>query len=89
MEGATSNDLLYLGAEQQLVHFPGERILTRNNHGTGCTLSSAITAGIAKGLDLTEAVGQGKVYVSAAIRAGADYRIGKGHGPVHHFHAHF
>ena len=85
MEGATSNDLLYLGAEQQLVHFPGERILTRNNHGTGCTLSSAITAGIAKGLDLTEAVGQGKVYVSAAIRAGADYRIGKGHGPVHHF----
>ncbi|MDO5675800.1 MAG: bifunctional hydroxymethylpyrimidine kinase/phosphomethylpyrimidine kinase [bacterium] len=89
MKGTGSDDLLYLGAEQRLVRFPGERIHTRNNHGTGCTLSSAIAAGIAKGLDLAEAVGQAKTYISAAIRAGADYRIGQGHGPVHHFHAYF
>lgn len=89
MEGTESDDLLYLGAEQRLHRFSGERIPTRNNHGTGCTLSSAIAAGIAKGLDLVEAVGQAKTYISAAIRAGADYRIGQGHGPVHHFHAYF
>lgn len=88
-EGAASDDLLYLAAEERLIRFPGERIPTRNNHGTGCTLSSAITAGIAKGLDLEQAVGQGKEYISAAIRAGASYRIGKGHGPVHHFHRYF
>ena len=88
-EGAASDDLLYLGAEERLHRFSGERIPTRNNHGTGCTLSSAITAGLAKGLDLAEAVGQAKAYIRAAIRAGAEYRIGKGHGPVHHFHAYF
>lgn len=88
-EDGSSDDLLYLGAEQRLVHLSGERIPTRNNHGTGCTLSSAIAAGLARGLDLVEAVHRGKHYISAAIRAGADYRIGRGHGPVHHFHAFF
>lgn len=88
-EDGSSDDLLYLGAEQRLIRLSGERIPTRNNHGTGCTLSSAIAAGLARGLDLVEAVHRGKHYISAAIRAGADYRIGRGHGPVHHFHAFF
>ena len=89
LEGADSDDLLYLGAEQRMVRFRGERIPTRNNHGTGCTLSSAITAHLAKGLSIADAVAQGKKYITEAIRAGAAYRIGQGHGPVHHFHAFF
>ena len=56
-------------------------------HGTGCTLSSAIAAGLAKGLDLFAAVAEGKAYVTAAIVAADRLEIGKGHGPVHHFHA--
>jgi hydroxymethylpyrimidine/phosphomethylpyrimidine kinase len=65
----------------------GDRIETPNTHGTGCTLSSAIAAGLAKGLDIITAVTEAKAYISAAIRAGADYNLGKGHGPVHHYHA--
>ena len=60
---------------------------TQNTHGTGCTLSSAIAAGLAKGLPLEDAVGEAKTYVSAAIAAADDLHIGAGHGPVHHFHA--
>jgi hydroxymethylpyrimidine/phosphomethylpyrimidine kinase len=63
------------------------RIATRNTHGTGCTLSSAIAAGLAKGLPLGEAVAAGKAYVTAAIAAADRLAIGHGHGPVHHFHA--
>jgi hydroxymethylpyrimidine/phosphomethylpyrimidine kinase len=58
----------------------------RNSHGTGCTLSSAIAAGLARGLDLHEAVGRAKAYVSAAIGASGELQIGRGAGPVHHFH---
>ena len=63
------------------------RIATRNTHGTGCTLSSAIAAGLAKGLDLVAAVREAKAYVSAAIAAADRLTVGSGHGPVHHFHA--
>ncbi len=63
------------------------RHATRNTHGTGCTLSSAIAAGLAKGLDLVAAVAEGKAYVTAAIVAADRLEIGHGHGPVHHFHA--
>ena len=62
------------------------RIATKNTHGTGCTLSSAIAAGLAKGLDLVAAVREAKAYVSAAIAAADRLTIGSGHGPVHHFH---
>ena len=81
LESENSDDCLYLGAERRLVTLAGERVVTRNNHGTGCTLSSAITAGLAKGLDLAEAVGQAKAYIRAAIRAGradALRAVGKG-----------
>ncbi|MGU3537043.1 bifunctional hydroxymethylpyrimidine kinase/phosphomethylpyrimidine kinase [Methylobacterium sp. A54F] len=63
------------------------RIATRNTHGTGCTLSSAIAAGLARGLELVDAVRAGKDYVAAAIAAADRIEIGRGHGPVHHFHA--
>ncbi len=66
---------------------PREKIDTANTHGTGCTLSSAIAAGLAKGLRLAEAVADAKAYVTAAIAAADELDIGRGHGPVHHFHA--
>ena len=78
-------DLLYLAQEDRMVTLKGERIDTRNNHGTGCTLSSAIAALLAKGADLETAVRQAKQFITRAIRVGAAYRLGHGHGPVHHF----
>ncbi len=82
-----STDLLYLSGEGRFVILEGERIETRNNHGTGCTLSSAIASYMAKGCSIEEAVSKAKEYISKAIESGAGYIIGKGHGPVHHFHA--
>jgi hydroxymethylpyrimidine/phosphomethylpyrimidine kinase len=64
-----------------------DRIVTKNTHGTGCTLSSAIAAGLAKGHDLSTAVREAKAYVTAAIAAADRLNVGTGHGPVHHFHA--
>ena len=63
------------------------RIDTQNTHGTGCTLSAAIAAGLAKGHTLAEAVADAKAYVTAAIAAADELEIGRGRGPVHHFHA--
>ena len=87
LEGEASDDCLYLGAETRQVRLSGARIETRNNHGTGCTLSSAIAAFLARDFGMEEAVRRAKAYVAAAIQAGAAYRIGHGHGPVHHFWA--
>ena len=64
-----------------------ERVATKNTHGTGCTLSAAIAAGLAKSVGLSEAVREAKAYVSAAIAAADRLHVGSGHGPVHHFHA--
>jgi hydroxymethylpyrimidine/phosphomethylpyrimidine kinase len=63
------------------------RIDTDNTHGTGCTLSSAIAAGLARGRHLEAAVAGAKAYVTAAIEAADRLKIGRGRGPVHHFHA--
>jgi hydroxymethylpyrimidine/phosphomethylpyrimidine kinase len=63
------------------------RVQTKHDHGTGCTLSSAIAAELAKGATLRQAVASAKAYVSAAIAAADELHIGKGRGPVHHFHA--
>jgi hydroxymethylpyrimidine/phosphomethylpyrimidine kinase len=64
-----------------------KRIATKNTHGTGCTLSSAIAAGLAKGLTLHDAARQAKDYVTAAIAGADSLHVGHGHGPLHHFHA--
>ncbi|MBS8260238.1 bifunctional hydroxymethylpyrimidine kinase/phosphomethylpyrimidine kinase [Roseibium polysiphoniae] len=83
--GSESADLLM---SEDVTHwFRAPRIETSNTHGTGCTLSSAIAAGFAKGLGLVDAVSQAKAYVSAAISSADQLNIGAGHGPVHHFHA--
>jgi hydroxymethylpyrimidine/phosphomethylpyrimidine kinase len=63
------------------------RVATKNTHGTGCTLSSAIAAGLAKGLSLESAAKQAKEYVSAAVAAADRLVVGSGRGPLHHFHA--
>ena len=65
--------------------YSSETVVTKNTHGTGCTLSSAIAAFIARGLSLEDAISEAKNYVTEAIRAGADINIGKGIGPVNHF----
>jgi len=66
--------------------FAAPRIATKNTHGTGCTLSSAIAAGLAKRLALQDAVREAKAYVTAAIAAADQLNVGSGHGPLHHFH---
>jgi hydroxymethylpyrimidine/phosphomethylpyrimidine kinase len=63
------------------------RVQTLNTHGTGCTLSSAIAAFLARGLELPEAVTLAKNYIATAIAAADQLSVGHGHGPVHHFHA--
>jgi hydroxymethylpyrimidine/phosphomethylpyrimidine kinase len=86
-EGAESVDLL-VGPNLD-VRLAAPRHPSRNTHGTGCTLSSAVAAGLAKGLDLTAAVRAAKDYVTAGIAAADKLAIGHGHGPLHHFHAHW
>ncbi len=83
--GDICEDLLITGTG--LHAFSAPRIATRNTHGTGCTLSSAIAAGLAKGLPLEQAAEAAHGYLHAAIRAADQLQIGSGHGPVHHFHA--
>ncbi len=79
-------DVFYDAESDRTVELRSQRLATANTHGTGCTLSSAVAAFLAHGYELTEAVRRAKAYIDAAIRAGADYAIGHGHGPVHHFH---
>jgi len=80
-----STDFLYLAPEDSFIEVKGKRIKTQNNHGTGCTLSSAIASCMAKGCEIEEAVQKAKTFINEAIRAGSKYKIGHGHGPVHHF----
>lgn len=82
--GPESVDILRDG--EDLVRLPARRVDTRNTHGTGCTLSSAIAAGLAHGKDLRAAVSDAKAYISGAIGASDTLRVGKGHGPVHHYY---
>ena len=84
-DGPESTD--YLIGRDGVVRLAAPRIRTRNTHGTGCTLSSAIAAGLAKGAPLDQAVRDAKTYITAAVAAADRLNVGHGHGPVHHFHA--
>lgn len=84
-DGAICTDLLVTA--QGATPFSARRLATRNTHGTGCTLSAAIAAGLAQGLPLVQAVGVAHRYLQRAIAAADDLHVGSGHGPVHHFHA--
>jgi len=79
-------DVLYIVKTDELVELPGTRINTKNTHGTGCTLSSAIAAQLALGYNLKEAIKKGLEYIHQSIQTGAAYQLGHGHGPVHHFY---
>lgn len=84
LAGEASDDLLLTtGGATWLsaARHPG-----KNTHGTGCTLSAAITAGLARGLALVDAVHAAKDYIGAAIAAADRLHVGSGHGPLHHFH---
>ena len=82
--GIESVDYLFTAGD--IIALAAPRIATQNTHGTGCSLSSAVAAGLAKGDDLETAVRNAKAWVSGAI-AGADrLDVGHGHGPIHHFY---
>ncbi len=83
-DSADSVDLLV--DAKQVIRLVAPRVKTRNTHGTGCTLSSAIAAGLAKGLDLVPAARAAKDYVTEAIKAADRLTVGHGHGPLSHFH---
>lgn len=75
-------DYFYDAETSELLELPSKRIQTRNTHGTGCTMSSALAALLAKGQTLQEAAKGAKAFIANAILAGAEYEIGHGHGPV-------
>ncbi len=79
-------DIFYNAETGRVTELKSRRLDTPNTHGTGCTLSSALAASLAKGMDLDSAARAAKEYIARAIEAGAAYSIGHGHGPVHHFH---
>ncbi|HEX3334335.1 MAG TPA: bifunctional hydroxymethylpyrimidine kinase/phosphomethylpyrimidine kinase [Acidimicrobiales bacterium] len=72
------------GPEGVLV-LPGMRVQTRNDHGTGCSLSAAVAANLARGADVLDAVRAAKAFVARALAGGAGWRLGAGHGPLDHF----
>lgn len=78
-------DIFYNAEEDRIIELPSARVHTRNTHGTGCTLSSALASYLAQGLSLDDAARAAAEYIHQAIVSGAEYLIGHGHGPVNHF----
>jgi hydroxymethylpyrimidine/phosphomethylpyrimidine kinase len=87
LPGSDAIDLLHDG--DQMIELPAKRIATKNTHGTGCTLSSAIAALLPKYANerdgVPQAVREAKNYLTEAIRRSGELKVGSGHGPVHHF----
>lgn len=84
VQGPTCDDLLFDGAAYRL--YSAQRIGAREAHGTGCTLSSAIAAYLAHGKELADAIDAAKAYLTGALAAAEGLNVGRGLGPVHHFH---
>ncbi|HZR73277.1 bifunctional hydroxymethylpyrimidine kinase/phosphomethylpyrimidine kinase [Bradyrhizobium sp.] len=84
-----SESIDYLISANSTVPLAGPRFITQNTHGTGCSLSAAIAAGLAKGEDMETAVRNAKVFISAAIASADRFAVGHGRGPVHHFHRYY
>lgn len=83
---AQASDILYDAQHATHQWFHEERILTKNTHGTGCTLSSAIASYLAQQYALPDAIFHAKKYLTQAIQSGSRFTLGKGHGPVDHFY---
>jgi hydroxymethylpyrimidine/phosphomethylpyrimidine kinase len=79
-----ATDLLHDG--DAMIELPAPRIETRNTHGTGCSLSAAIAALLPRRASVPEAVADAKRWLTEAIRRSGELSVGRGHGPVHHFH---
>jgi len=86
-QGSDSTD--YLISSDSSIALAAPRVATTNTHGTGCSLSSAVAAGLAKGESLEAAVRNAKAFISGAIAAADRFTVGHGHGPVHHFHRYY
>ncbi len=86
LDGTTLIDSLYDRETSRRIDFTNAKVATGNTHGTGCTLSSAVAAFLAQGLPVADSCARAIDYISGAIAAGADFQLGGGHGPVHHFH---
>ena len=84
LSGDSLVDYFYNAEDDTITRLQSKRVQTKNTHGTGCTLSSAFAAALAKGEGLTMAATSAKRYIEQAIISGAEYEIGKGHGPVNH-----
>lgn len=87
LEGDDMCDVLCSAGEEKTYIFKAGKIDSKNTHGTGCTLSSAIATLLALGHELPEAVAKAKDYVYKGIESGKDIHIGEGHGPLNHFHS--
>jgi hydroxymethylpyrimidine/phosphomethylpyrimidine kinase len=87
--GHGSESIDYLISANATIPLAGPRFATQNTHGTGCSLSAAIAAGLAKGEDMETAVRNAKTFISAAIAAADRFAVGHGQGPVHHFHRYY
>lgn len=87
--GDVLTDIFYNAPHNRSIQLISNRIETNNTHGTGCTLSSALAAFVAKGESIEDVATKAKEYISGAIHAGAKYNIGHGHGPVHHFYSYW
>jgi hydroxymethylpyrimidine/phosphomethylpyrimidine kinase len=85
IDGRYAVDVLMTASDE--YEFSSPRLNTKNTHGTGCSLASAVAAGLAKGLSLEVSVGQAKAYLADALAAADRLHIGNGAGPIHHFHA--
>lgn len=83
-EGADAVDLLV--TPQGVRRFSAARVLTGNSHGTGCSLSAAIAANVARGFALEDAIGRAKAWLTEGLRHADELDVGKGQGPIHHFH---
>ena len=83
--GQGTESIDYFIDAKGVIALAAPRVATKNTHGTGCSLSSAIAAGLAKGDDMETAVRNAKTFVSAAIAAADRFAVGHGHGPIHHF----
>ena len=88
LDGKELSDVLFV-KDGMRYGYDYERVETVNTHGTGCSLSSAVASFLALGYPMDEAVGLAEDYVHKAILCGAEYSIGKGHGPIHHFYKFF
>lgn len=86
-DGAESVD--YLIEAKRTARLAAPRLATKNTHGTGCSLSSAITAHLAQGEAMESAVRNAKTWISAAIAAADRLSVGHGRGPIHHFHRYY